>query len=181
MSQKTIRKKPRKSHRFRFHLLHKWMTENFKPCKVADIGGGKGILAYLLNESGWEATVIDPFHQILPRTFKDLEKNRTTLTPDQRKSLKRVDEEFEEEMAKDYDLLVGLHAHGSNMKIINACKKYRKNFVILPCCVIGEPINIEPDVNWLDSLEVYAKGLGLDVGRAQLDFRGQNIILYSRI
>src|SRR5512147_745397 len=49
--------------KFRFQLLHRWLTHNFAPCKAADIGGGKGLLAYLLSNDGWNATVIDPIGQ----------------------------------------------------------------------------------------------------------------------
>lgn len=180
MSQKTERKKPRLSHRKRFHLLHEWLVNTYKPCKAADVGGGKGLLAYLLNQSGWYAVVIDPFNQELPRTFKDLKKNRTTLIKDERISVKRIDAPFEEEMAKDYDLLVGLHAHGSNMKIINASRKYGKDFVLLPCCVVGEPITPQQGINWLDSLVDHAKQQGFDVGKAELNFKGQNIVIYNK-
>lgn len=169
----------RLSHRFRFQLLHKWLVEHYQPCKAADVGGGKGLLAYLLNCSGWEVTVIDPFNQILPRTFKDLHKNRTTLTLDKRKDIRRVDKPFEIEMAKDFDLLIGLHAHGSNLKIIGACQKYNKQFVLLPCCVIGEPVEIKPGINWLESLVEYAQNKGFKVKREKLNFAGQDTIIFS--
>ena len=58
--------------KFRFQLLHRWLTHNFAPCKAADIGGGKGLLAYLLSTNGWNATVIDPMAQGLPTKYKDL-------------------------------------------------------------------------------------------------------------
>ena len=136
------------------------------------------MLAFLLSQSGWDTTVIDPFNQTLPRTFKDLDKKRTTLNEDGRKAVRRIDKPFEEEMAADYDVLVGLHAHGSNLKIINACKKYGKRFVLLPCCVVDEPIEIKPEVNWFDSLVNYAKQQGFEVKTAQLDFKGQNVLIY---
>ena len=180
MKQKTDRRKPRLSHRKRFHLLHDWLVTNYKPCKAADVGGGKGLLAYLLNKSGWNAVVIDPFNQELPRTFKDLTKTRTTLVKKERESVTRVTDKFKEEMAQDYNLLIGLHAHGSNMKIINACKKYGKDFVLLPCCVVGEPIIPQQGINWLDSLVDYAKQQGFDIGKAELNFKGQNIVIYNK-
>lgn len=169
----------RLSHRFRFQLLHHWLINHYQPCKASDVGGGKGLLAYLLNCSGWDVTVIDPVNQILPRTFKDLHKNRTTLTPDKRKDVKRIDKPFEIEMAKDFDLLIGLHTHGSNLKIIDACKEYNKKFVLLPCCVIGEPVEIKPGINWLESLVDYAQDKGFEVKREKLNFAGQDIIIFS--
>ncbi len=179
MSQRTVRKKPRLNHRFRFQLLHKWLTENFEPCKAADIGGGKGLLSYLLNQSGWDVTVIDPFDQPLPRTFKDLDKNRTTFAKNARRVVNRISSPFEEDMAKDFDILIGLHAHGANIKVLNACAKYSKSFVLLPCCVIDEPIQIKPGIDWLVSLVDYAKQKGFQVQLAELNFKGQNIIICS--
>lgn len=200
MTQHTLYKKPRLAHKFRFQLLYRWLAENFEPCKAADVGGGKGLLAFLLNSSGWNVTVIDPFDQILPRTFvnfiarpgsKNLDKKRTTLKPEERAQIKRINKPFEIEMAKDFDLLVGLHSHGSNMKIIGACaatlvldgtgaSTHGKSFVLLPCCVIDEPVAIAPNINWFDSLVDYAKFRGFDVGISELNFAGQNKIIYSR-
>ena len=58
--------------KFRFQLLHQWLIYNFEPCRVAEIGGGKGLLAHLLIKSGWQATVIDPVPQGLPTKYKDI-------------------------------------------------------------------------------------------------------------
>lgn len=180
MTQKTVRKKPRLSHRLRFQILHKWLIENFAPCNAADVGGGKGVLAYLLNESGWHVSVIDPIEQNLPRTFKDLEKKRIKMSESERNQLTKITSPFEEEMAKDFDLLIGLHAHGSNLKIINAAKKYNNSFVLLPCCVVDEPLAILPNINWFDSLTDYAKSKGFDVHTETLNFAGQNKLIYSK-
>ena len=168
------------SHRFRFQLLHAWLISHYQPGKAADVGGGKGLLAYLLNRSGWEVSVIDPVPQILPRTFKDLQKIRTTLTADQRRSILRIDKPFENKMAKELDLLIGLHVHGSNLKIIDSCKEYGKRFVLLPCCVIDEPLEIRPGINWLDSLVDYARNKGFKVEKDKLNFAGQDTIIFSK-
>lgn len=55
------------------------MVNNFKPCKVADVGGGKGMLAYLLQESGWDVVIIDPEYQLLPEKYKKLNTGHLTL------------------------------------------------------------------------------------------------------
>jgi hypothetical protein len=180
MSQNTIRKKPRRPHKFRFQLLSDWLLQNYAASKAADVGGGKGLLAYILNQNGWDVSVIDPFDQLLPHKFKDLERNkRIRLSQNEMKSIPRIAKPFEKEMAQDFDLLIGLHAHGSNMKIIQACQEYKKDFVLLPCCVIDEPIVKRPGVNWLESLIEYAQSKGLNVKKAELNFVGQSIIIYS--
>ena len=172
-------KELRKMKKFRFQLLHTWIVENYSPCKVADIGGGKGLLTLLLNNDNFHSVVIDPYNQGLPKKFKDLKGEKHKIKEDIQ--IPRIDAVFEKEMAKDFDLLIGLHAHGANMKIIEVAKKYNKNFVIFPCCVIDEPIEIKPNIDWFESLRNYAKKLGHKTHVVELNFRGQNKGIYTKI
>ena len=119
---KTVRRLNKK---FRFQLLQDWLTARYKPCKVLDVGGGKGLLSLLLRELGWQATVIDPVKDIY------------------------------------------LHKNKDN-----------KDFLLLPCCVIDEPIVKVADVNWLESLIEYAKNLNFEVKTDTLNFKGQNKLIY---
>ncbi len=171
----TTRRLP---HQFRFQAIAKWLTENYTPRRAIDVGGGKGLLAYLLNKQGWEVSVVDPVNQGLPHKYKDLSEGKRVLIAPEEK-VDRIDLPFGEEMGKDTDLLIGLHAHGSNMKIMNACKTYGCDFILLPCCVIDEPIEIKPNINWLNSLEEYAIELGLPVKRTTFNFVGQGTALYT--
>ncbi len=173
----TVRRFP---HQFRFQLTAKWLTGTYSPRKAVDVGGGKGLLAYLLNLQGWDVTVIDPFDQTLPPKYKDLETHTRVLLPKTAR-VKRISLPFEEEMSKDYDLLIGLHAHGSNIKIINCAAKYHKDFVLFPCCVIDEPVEIRSQVNWMDSLEEHAQSLGLPVKKVKLNYVRQSTGLYTRL
>jgi len=66
---KTKQVERRKMKKFRTQLLHRFLLENYKPCNVADIGGGKGLLAYILINSGWRATVIDPLKQAATKIY----------------------------------------------------------------------------------------------------------------
>lgn len=173
------RKALRKMKKFRFVLLHQWIVKNFLPCRVADIGGGKGFLSYLLNQDGFQCTVIDPHHQALPGKYKDLNGVKHKI-PEGAK-VNRLNLEFQPDLAPDFDLLIGLHAHGSNLKIIEASAKYHKNFILLPCCVIDEPIEKKPGINWFESLENQAQRLGLPTERFELNFRGQNFGFYAKL
>jgi hypothetical protein len=157
--------------KFRFQLLHAWTAGHLPPCRVADIGGGKGLLAYLLDGSGFATTVIDPLDQPLPSKYKDLGGVRHLIPAAAR--VRRVAKPFEVPMARGYDLLIGLHAHGSNMKILEAAARYGTGYVLLPCCVIDEPIEIRPNVDWFESLVARAKDLDLRADRFELNFRGQ--------
>ena len=164
--------------RFRFQLLHQWLVQNLEPCKAADIGGGKGLLSYLLNQSGWEAAVIDPFEQPLPDKYKDIVTGfRVKIPPDTK--VPYLQAEFQPEMAQPFDLLVGMHAHGCNVKIIDAAAEYGCGFVIFPCCVIDEPFYPHLGVHWLESLADYAVKKNQVISPFRLNFKGQNIGLYK--
>lgn len=163
--------------KFRFQLLHDWIVGHFKPCRVGDVGGGKGLISLLLNNDGFQSVVIDPYNQTLPSKYTGLEGARHKISD--AITVPRISRAFEKEMAKDLDLLLGLHAHGSNMKIIEAAAEYKINFILLPCCVIDEPIVPQANIDWFDSLEQYANALGIKTERFELNFRGQNTGFYS--
>lgn len=160
--------------KFRFQLLHQWLTGHLAPCHVADIGGGKGLLSYLLIQSGWESTVIDPVRQDLPGKYKDAVTGRRVLIPASER-VPRIDREFQPQMAARFDLLVGMHAHGCNAVIVDAASQYGCGFVLLPCCVIDEPFYPRLGVHWLESVLDYALRAGHQVCPFRLQFRGQNI------
>ncbi len=164
--------------KFRFQLLRDWLITTFPPCKAADIGGGKGLLAYLLAQDGWSVTVIDPFPQPLPDKYKDIRTGERVKIPAQL-SVPYLQAEFEVGLGKDFDLLLGMHAHGCNVKIIDAAAQHGCGFAIFPCCVIDEPFYPCLGVHWLESLADYAVRQGLIVQTVRLNFKGQNIGLYA--
>jgi len=163
-----------KMKKFRFQLLHHWLVERFEPCHVADIGGGKGLLTRLLLDSGWQAAVIDPVSQALPGKYKDLSTGKRVRVDD-REDVPRIDAYFEPDMAREFDLLIGMHAHGCNAKIIDAAARFGCGFVLFPCCVIDEPFYPRLGVHWLESLLDYALDRGHTVYPFRLKFKGQNI------
>lgn len=167
-----------KMKKFRFQLLHRWMVEQLAPCRVADIGGGKGLLTYLLNQSGWQATVIDPVHQALPAKYKNLESDRQIhIAADE--VVPRRDQPFAPDAAQDFDLLIALHAHGCNIALIDAAARWGCGFVMLPCCVLDEPLHPPPGTHWLQCVADYAKNKGFAINAFRLNFKGQNIGLYA--
>ncbi|MBI1880552.1 MAG: hypothetical protein HYR94_20435 [Chloroflexi bacterium] len=168
----------RKMKKFRFQLLHRWMLAHLEPCRVADVGGGKGLLTYLLRLSGWPATVIDPHWQALPTKFKDLGANKQVHLAAS-ETVPRINQRFDPAMAQDFDLLVALHAHGCNIQLIDAAARFNRCFIILPCCIIHEPISPPAGVHWLQCVVDYAVRLGFTVEPFRLNFKGQNIGLYG--
>ena len=180
MTEHVVRKKPRLNKRFRFQLMFEFILSTYAKCRVLDVGGGKGLLAHLLTREGWDCVVVDPFDQLLKHKYKDIRTGlRVKLSEDEIMGVERISAVFEKEMAKEVDLLVGLHAHGSNIKIIQAALEYKKDFAVLPCCVIDEPVEKVSGINWLNSLFDYACSLGLKPRKAILNFAGQRTIIYT--
>ena len=127
-----------------------------------------------LAQDGWESTTIDPTRQSLPDKYKDIiAESRVKIPPEA--SVPFIAKEYAPELGKDFDLLIGLHAHGCNAMIIDTAAAYGCGFVLFPCCVIDEPFYPRLGVNWLECLVGYAHEKGLDVKPFRLNFKGQNI------
>lgn len=166
--------------KFRFQLLHRWLLANIDPCRMADVGGGKGLLSYLAQNSGWTATVIDPVNQALPPKYKDIRsKKQTSIAATE--SVPRIDAEFEPNHTQQFDLLVAMHAHGCNIQMIDAALQYGCDLILLPCCVIHEPILPPEGVEWIQWLVEYVIKKGFMVAPFRLNFKGQNIGIYARL
>lgn len=178
MKKKSFKQpKVRKPKKFRSQFIASWLVANYKPCKVLDVGGGKGLLSYLLNCAGWQASVCDPFYQELPNKYTDLNKEKVIIQKEAK--VCRITQKFTNDLVADFDLILGLHAHGANMQIIDACAEYKKDFMLLPCCVIDEPIEKREDVDWRLSLVDYAREKGFIVKEEQFNFKGKNVALYT--
>ncbi|MCC6605348.1 MAG: hypothetical protein IT327_19225 [Anaerolineae bacterium] len=171
-----------KMKKFRFQLMHEWILHRLPPGRVADVGGGKGLLAYLLQQSGWDATVIDPVAQALPDKYKDLTLNRRVKIG-AAETVPHLSQPFAPAMAEQFDLLVSMHAHGCNVQLIDvaaagAVAGTGQKVILLPCCIIQEPLLPAPGQHWIACLVDYALAKNLTVEPFRLNFRGQNIGLY---
>jgi hypothetical protein len=163
--------------RFRFQLLARWVRETFPPCRVADIGGGKGLLSYLLRRDGYDAVVIDPVRQELPDRYRDLDTGeRVRIPPDV--TVPRITAPYQARLGERFDLLVALHAHGTNLAVLDTVARAGSSCVVLPCCVIEEPEVPPRDQNWFMWLVERAADLGLDPCLFYLNFHGQNVGFY---
>jgi hypothetical protein len=163
-----------KMKKFRFQLLAAWIAERFPPCLVADVGGGKGLLAWLLAEAGFRAEVIDPVDQPLPARYRDLAGGRRVQL-DAGAAVPRRRTAFSPELGRRYDLLVALHAHGANLAVLETVAAAGNSCVILPCCVVEEPAAPPPGRNWFLWLADRARDLGLEPEPFALNFRGQSV------
>ena len=160
--------------KFRFQLLAAWIAGRFPPCSVADVGGGKGLLSWLLLEAGFRAEVIDPVDQPLPSRYRDLASGRRVRL-DAGAAVPRRRTAFRPELGRRYDLLVALHAHGANLAVLETVAAAGTSCVVLPCCVVGEPVVPPPGGNWFVWLVDRARGLGLEPEPFALNFRGQSV------
>jgi hypothetical protein len=163
-----------KMKKFRFQLLADWIAGRFPPCTVADVGGGKGLLAHLLGQAGFQAEVVDPVDQPLPSRYRDLATGRRVrLGGDVTMARRRVP--FGPALGRRYDLLVALHAHGSNLAVLDTVAEAGNSCVVLPCCVVDEPAAPPPGQNWFRWLAGRAEALGLEPEYFALNFRGQRV------
>jgi hypothetical protein len=163
-----------KPKRFRSQLLAGWIAERFPPCTVADVGGGKGLLTWLLNQAGFRAEVVDPVDQPLPSRYRDLASGRRVrLGDDDRVPRRRA--RFGPALGRRYDLLVALHGHGSNLAVLETVAQAGNSCVVLPCCVVEEPAAPPPGQNWFLWLADHARGLGLEPEFFSLNFSGQHL------
>lgn len=165
-------------------MTSKFIIDNYKPCSVLDVSGGKGVLSYLLNQAGFDCTVVDPLYQTLPNKFRkdcyDKSKGRYLLNSEEIKYLKYIKDIFRPEMVKDFDLIVGLHAHGCMYHILEQCKILDKSFILIPCCNVSEPIYKPKNINW----NVFIKDIAESIFKenlkvVNLDFIGNNLTIYN--
>jgi hypothetical protein len=162
-----------KMKKFRFQLLAGWIAERFPPCTVADVGGGKGLLSFLLRQAGFDAEVVDPVDQPLPPRYRDLASGRRVRLGEAAVPRRRVP--FGPELGRGYDLLVALHAHGANLAVLETAAAAASSCVVLPCCVVDEPATPEPGRHWFLWLADQARELGLEPEFFALNFRGQQL------
>jgi hypothetical protein len=109
----------------RFKAISDLICRNFKPCKVADVAGGGGMLSFELAQKGFDCTVIDPRKTDLPKEYR-LKHRRG------HKTFKRERKLFTRGDAIDYDLIIGLHPDGATKEI--CISSLTKPVFIVPCC-----------------------------------------------
>ncbi|HEX3214447.1 MAG TPA: hypothetical protein VH016_17915, partial [Actinomycetota bacterium] len=118
--------------------------------------------------------VVDPVDQPLPSRYRDLATGRRVrLGGDATVARRRVP--FSPALGRRYDLLVALHAHGSNLAVLDTVAEAGNSCVVLPCCVVDEPAAPGPGQNWFTWLADQARGLGLEPEPFALNFRGQHV------
>ncbi|VAW36826.1 hypothetical protein MNBD_CHLOROFLEXI01-3618, partial [hydrothermal vent metagenome] len=63
-------------------------------------------------------------------------------------------------------------------QLIDVAETSQKKIILLPCCIIQEPLLPAPGQHWIACVVEYALAKNLSVEPFRLNFRGQNIGLY---
>ena len=158
--------------RRRFEILSDFIARNFNPCSVADVAGGTGMLSYHLTTKGFDCTVIDPRKSDLPKDYR-------TKARRQGIQIKRRRTEFLHSMAKEFDLVVGLHPDQATENICIAGLK--KKCVIVPCCYYwsGKKLTDSPN-DMADKICKFFDVKGLDYWRTCLPIQGKNLVIVRK-
>jgi len=124
---------------------------------IADVAGGQGMLARLLNKRGYEAEVIDP-------------RGWTLVGVANRPEAYRAD------MADYYDLIVGLHPDEALHEVIDSAKV--RPVVVVPCCNFWDRERKLGKDELLEAITTHCQAQGMHIQRVELPFKGpKNIAL----
>ena len=138
----------------RFDVTAAFIAKNFRPCRVADVAGGKGEMSTALRKYGFDCTVIDT-----------------------RKGAGRC-AKFTLAMVTDYDLLVGLHPDGATETLAQAALS-GKPVVIVPCCQFWQGIDSHGATGMVDTIRRYWRKHKIDFWETQLKMNGKNVVLVA--
>lgn len=99
----------------RFPVLAEFIEEHYGNTvkHIADVGGGQGMLAKLLNKKNYRAEVIDPRGYTL-------------------KGLLARKENYDPDSASYYDLIVGLHPDEALKEVVRSALV--RPVIVIPCC-----------------------------------------------
>lgn len=143
----------------RFKVTAKFLAENFKPCSVADVAGGRGSLSKELAQYGFECTVIDPRHDQMP-------------------SLKAMHRKFDRRLAKKFDLIIGLHPDEATEELcVTAASGAR--VVIIPCCNMWRGIENHGSGSLANTIRKYFQQHNVDWWETLLPITGKNLVFVA--
>ena len=100
----------------RFEVLAEYIYSHFgRDVKyIADVAGGQGLLSRILNKKyNYESEVIDPRGYVL-------------------KGVASIQSEYSPDMAKFYDLIVGLHPDEATRAVVESA--VHRPILLVPCC-----------------------------------------------
>ena len=158
----------------RFHIFAEFIHYSFPDAStVADVGGGRGILSFLLNEFVKHSTIIDPRPATFPRWIhrRLRKKARRTGTVS---IIERVHQNVESVDLSRFDLTVALHPDEATEPTLRYAIKHNINLAIVPCCVFPLDGYKRSVPEWMN----YLLSIAPDVKKHQLPFSGANTVLW---
>lgn len=123
--------------RRRFVVFARFLREAFpEAARIADVGGGRGLLSIELGELGFTPTIVDPrLTTNLPhRVRKALRKE--ALRTGRVRRLRRLHARVEDVDLSEFDIIAGLHPDQATEPIVRRAVEARKPFAVVPCCVM---------------------------------------------
>ena len=154
----------------RFEVLAKFIMKNFVPCSVADVAGGQGYLSFALTQHGYSCTVIDPRKTNLSKKERQIARCKNI-------EFRRLQKEFEPEMAYEYDLIVGLHPDQATEAICEAA--LIKSCIIVPCCQYWSGIENHGSPNLAETIRRKFRRNGVKWWETFLKMNGKNLVFVT--
>lgn len=146
-------------HRFggdpaRFEVVARFIADTYKGKvkTIADVGGGQGMLARILEKKyGFIVDVIDPRGYVM-------------------KGISSREEEYRIEMASYYDLIVGLHPDDALKEVVYSARI--RPTLIIPCCNFWSREEKLGRDALLTKIEQWYQEQGIKSERVVFDFEG---------
>lgn len=149
-------------HRFhgdpaRFEEVASYIDTHFKNRVkfIADVAGGQGMLARMLNKHGYESEFIDP-------------RGWTMVGVNSRA------EEYSSDMADYYDLVVGLHPDGALRPVVESAKD--RPVLVVPCCNFWDRSRKLGRDALVEEIEGYFRKEGIPFEKIVFNFKGPHNI-----
>lgn len=145
----------------RFVALARFVADNFRSCRVADVAGGSGLLAYELEKVGFDCTVIDT-------------KPHAGAT-----GIKTIKGEFKaSSMATKFNLVIGLHPDSATEELAHAAVLGIPT-VIVPCCWYWTGIDSHGAANVPGIIRHYWQKNHVPFWETTLKMNGKNLVFVA--
>lgn len=136
--------------------------------RIADVAAGKGQLTWALKERGFvHVTPFEPY----PRKGGHVRRLGMHVR------------EFTPELAKNFDVVVGMHPDGATDCILSGCALYKKLVFIVPCCTRPNAWSYwgpkQSQTAWRAHLVERSEKAGLFLSEGRLRMTGANVVLWG--
>jgi hypothetical protein len=142
---------------------------------VADVAGGRGILAFRLYELGMQPVIIDPRDATFPRWIHRTLRKRAIRTG-KRITIGRVQKRVQDVDLGAFDLVVALHPDEATEPALRAALSSGVDFAIVPCCVFPLDGIKRSRQAWVSYLASLAPG----IQTTKLAISGANVVLWRK-